>query len=726
MPDPLSITCPHCTASFKAKSAAALGKKVKCPKCDEPFVIQSPSHSKAKKPKKKSKKVKPKLDFLEDDSNSSTDVYEDDFDDWNDDLSDGPAVKPTAKKKHKAPPKKKKTQSRFSLRDYGLSPLITGLFLFLVLMNLVLFFMHSPLFMLSIILSFIMGAGCLFAGGIGLLIEAAKESGGELLLCLLIPFYNIYFAISRFDQTKHALATFGTGVTLLVISFFLVFGFFSNIIPRRNNFASTPPAVNTAPDSNQHLNSNPFVNRSNQPDRTSQPHTTDNKTTPSHVSSSSSTKTKRTQLSKFDLSQIKPMLMTWPAEGVSGLSVYSEKTTASIGTMFETSNSRSYEGETPAGGHMKFRVYLPPNLDPTSPVPCILIPPAGSNLLTGMGLDPSDSKPNPEHEPYIKAGFAVVTFSLDGPLWRREQASLLELKMAHKEFRKSKAGLVNCVHAFLETQSVIPGIDKNNIFIAGHSSAGTLSLLFAEHYPQIKGCLAYALSVDLKKSMAEFLPTIKPLIPNVEGFLRLSSPQTHVADLKCPVFLFHSRGDQVASFQHSYQFASQLTAQGTNVEFVAGKGSDHYQTMIDEGLPKGIEWIKKQLKKTNSAQPTPQMATASGTGKKEASQSSPQPAKSMIDLTRQKHIIRYGVYGGKTVKESAKRSLKGFVWVDQKSIQFNPDTKEISLINRSPVDQGALNRALTRNKFYQLNITQEAVPQTNLKPEKEATKADSN
>ena len=91
--------------------------------------------------------------------------------------------------------------------------------------------------------------------------------------------------------------------------------------------------------------------------------------------------------------------------------------------------------------------------------------------------------------------------------------------------------------------------------------------------------------------------------------------------------------------------------------------------------------------------------------------------------TKQKYIIRYGVYGGKTAKESVKRSLKGFVWVDQKSIQFNPDTKEISFINQSPVDQGALDRALTRNKFYQLNITQEPLPEAETKTKKEEVKA---
>ena len=635
MADPLSITCPHCIASFKIKSTAAVGKKVNCPKCDEPFVIQKPTIGKPTQPKKKRQKIKPEVDFFEDDSDSSTDMFEDDFESWDDDLSGGSTVKPTAKKKKKAPPKKKRAKSSFSLNDYGLSPFITGTSVFLILLNLVLFFMQSHFLMLAFFLTFIVGVGCLFAGGIGLLIEAAKESGGEFLLCLVIPFYNIYFGISRFDQTKQSVATFVTGVSLMVISYMLTFGLVSNLLSRRNNnFAYTPPPASTAPDFNRNsnTNSNPYTNRSNRPSSNSQTRTPHrSQPTASSPSPAQKTQPKLSQLTNFDLSHIKPMLMSWPAEGVEGFNVYRKQSTKSIGKVFEAHNSRSFDGDAPAGGKMRFRVYLPPDIDPASPVPCILVPPAGSNLLTGMEIDPYDLSPNPEHEPYVKAGFAVVTFSLDGRLLRREQASAYELKLAYKEFKKSKAGLVNCIHAFLETQAVIPGIDKDNIFIAGHSSAGTLSLLFAEHYPQIKGCLAYAASVDLKKSMADFLPEIKPLIPDVEEFLRLSSPQTHIKNLKCPVFIFHSRGDQVTSFQNSYQFASQLTAQGTNVEFVAGDGSDHYQTMIDEGLPKGIEWIKKQLKNTNSAQPAPQMA---------ASKSIPQPAKSTIDITRRKATFK--------------------------------------------------------------------------------------
>tara|TARA_R110002095_G_scaffold152237_4_gene132164 strand:+ start:144682 stop:145944 length:1263 start_codon:yes stop_codon:yes gene_type:complete len=398
------------------------------------------------------------------------------------------------------------------------------------------------------------------------------------------------------------------------------------------------------------------------------------------------------------------------------------------------------------------------------------------------------------------------------------------------------------------------------------------------------------------------------------------------------VFLFHSREDQVTSFANTQIFANQLKQQGTDVEFVAGNGGDHYQTMISEGIPLGIEWIKKIVAMSGPAT-TPDSQMAASAGKPVVSvtaATTPTSPQLQIDLTRhlvkykingfddfytrvlkaqpivwksgiertvergledivpeytkgsvrlnlvemtlsfeylgelpedipqkfadniitqsvkldsqplsiekvshdpnatlmqgnfltfrirnlnrlqlnrnastkivevnlkqinryvpdsliinydekwayfklkgvgdksevkraairaftaaglfvtpekinltetdlakngttetsstkpgresaasntkQKFVIHYGVYGGNSlkIKDSVKRSLKGFVWVDQSSIKINPDAKMISFNNRSAVDNGALERALTRNKFYQLNITQEALPE---------------
>ncbi len=40
MPSPIRVECPHCFSTFKLKSASAIGKKVPCPKCSDPFVVK--------------------------------------------------------------------------------------------------------------------------------------------------------------------------------------------------------------------------------------------------------------------------------------------------------------------------------------------------------------------------------------------------------------------------------------------------------------------------------------------------------------------------------------------------------------------------------------------------------------------------------------------------------------------------------------------------------------
>ena len=47
MAEPISVQCPKCKAKLKLKSHSAIGKKVACPKCKRPFVVQAPKERKA-------------------------------------------------------------------------------------------------------------------------------------------------------------------------------------------------------------------------------------------------------------------------------------------------------------------------------------------------------------------------------------------------------------------------------------------------------------------------------------------------------------------------------------------------------------------------------------------------------------------------------------------------------------------------------------------------------
>jgi predicted Zn finger-like uncharacterized protein len=42
MSEPLIIACPHCASKLKIKNASAIGKKIRCPRCETGFVVQAP------------------------------------------------------------------------------------------------------------------------------------------------------------------------------------------------------------------------------------------------------------------------------------------------------------------------------------------------------------------------------------------------------------------------------------------------------------------------------------------------------------------------------------------------------------------------------------------------------------------------------------------------------------------------------------------------------------
>lgn len=67
---------------------------------------------------------------------------------------------------------------------------------------------------------------------------------------------------------------------------------------------------------------------------------------------------------------------------------------------------------------------------------------------------------------------------------------------------------------------------------------------------------------------------------------------THVESLDVPVFLFHAEDDMMAPIEETREFVSQLKASGKDVTFEEIEGGDHYGSMIETGIPKGIEWIK--------------------------------------------------------------------------------------------------------------------------------------
>jgi dipeptidyl aminopeptidase/acylaminoacyl peptidase len=232
-------------------------------------------------------------------------------------------------------------------------------------------------------------------------------------------------------------------------------------------------------------------------------------------------------------------------------------------------------------------IYLP-KLPPEGKLPCVLIAPAGTPLVHGMNLGPGDQA---EHLPYVRAGFAVVAYSLSGPVQDgRNEAQLMD---GIRAFMQADGGLVNARTALDYALARMGKIDPERVYAAGHSSAATLALLVAANDPRVKGCVAYAPVTDLPARLgAQTIDRVSRQVGGFKEFVERSSPRAHLAQLRCPVFLYHARNDKNVPVAQSVTFANELKRTNPKVKLVTPPTGDHYPGMLKQGIPLAIAWLK--------------------------------------------------------------------------------------------------------------------------------------
>jgi predicted Zn finger-like uncharacterized protein len=106
MTDPLSTVCDHCGAKLKLKNLDLEGKKIKCPKCGEAFVVAAAAPAPIKKPVKK-KAADDDLDFM----NVEADDYDSPVDE-DEELDDDDAPRSSRRTVARGGKKKSKKKSK--------------------------------------------------------------------------------------------------------------------------------------------------------------------------------------------------------------------------------------------------------------------------------------------------------------------------------------------------------------------------------------------------------------------------------------------------------------------------------------------------------------------------------------------------------------------------------------------------------------------------------------
>lgn len=87
---------------------------------------------------------------------------------------------------------------------------------------------------------------------------------------------------------------------------------------------------------------------------------------------------------------------------------------------------------------------------------------------------------------------------------------------------------------------------------------------------------------------------VNKVLPGLQAFASGTSPMNHVDSFACPVFIFHARDDSNEPFKRTESFVNLMKASGKQITFLAADNGDHYQSMIDQGIPAAVEWIQKQ------------------------------------------------------------------------------------------------------------------------------------
>ena len=368
-------------------------------------------------------------------------------------------------------------------------------------------------------------------------------------------------------------------------------------------------------------------------------------------------------------------------------------------------------GQTP-GTLMQLRLYLPVGTHDERGLPCVLVTEAGTSLLHGSQAPGFQN--DVEFQPYTAAGFAVLGFSLDGTVLNSDRASDAQFASAYQQFRRSGAGTVNVRNAVEFLINKVPQVDPNRIYIAGHSSAATLALLAAEHEPRLKGCIAYAPATDVVARLKSVIDNsaASRLLPGVADFAKQSSPLTHVSNVGCPVFLFHAADDSNTPVADSRRFAELLKANRKTVEYVEVPTGDHYDSMIQQGIPRAIPWLK-QLAGVSGSNTAPAVAQGAATTTPSPNPNGvlptvPQvpaipfadrPLPPNIGLQSSGRVVtfRFQSFGGRgDAAAAARQALRNVSWADLKDLEIDAGKSEIRIgqlggsVNSEPARQALI------------------------------------
>lgn len=181
-------------------------------------------------------------------------------------------------------------------------------------------------------------------------------------------------------------------------------------------------------------------------------------------------------------------------------------------------------------------------------------------------------------ESFRKAGFIVMT-----PILRGENGQAGNFTLLYDETDDVLAAA-----DYLAKQSFV---DKNNIFVAGHSIGGTLTMLAAQSSKKFRAAAAFSGSPDQKLLLRFGFP--KDRIPFDQSDPRefaMRSPLAYAASFKVPTRLYYGSEERV--FDLTTRRTAEL-AQAAKLDVAAVVTPGNHESHVPSSIRQSVEFFKK-------------------------------------------------------------------------------------------------------------------------------------
>lgn len=189
--------------------------------------------------------------------------------------------------------------------------------------------------------------------------------------------------------------------------------------------------------------------------------------------------------------------------------------------------------------------------------------PAVLFLHGGFAMDASDWEAS---QPYRDAGYIVLT-----PILRGEDGQPGAFSMFYDELSDALAAT--------ETLAALPFVDKDHLYVAGHSVGGTLALLTALSSKRFRAAASFSGACDAiawSSGQTELIP----FNPSDKQEFRMRSPIAYATSFKCPTRIYYGSVEPLFKGM-SERTATLAKTKKLDVEAVRIPG-DHFSALGQE------------------------------------------------------------------------------------------------------------------------------------------------